>query len=80
MDRDLGATVQCSSESSACDYPVLLTWQGATLEITRIRREWREPDCKHYQVETENGQQCKLAFIETGAHWLGNEIIHQHKE
>jgi hypothetical protein len=74
MDRDLAPIVRCRAGYSTCDHPVSLDWQGSTLEITKIVREWREPGQKHFIVETSNGLHFKLVLIETSGQWLVSTV------
>jgi len=60
---------------SGCDQPREITWNKESLEITKIMKEWREPEAKHFLVETGKGRTFKLAyFFETGE-WTCSEFI-----
>lgn len=74
MDRDLTQPVKCRSGHSACDHPISLDWEGKTLQITAVIKEWREPGNKHYLVETVNKSHFKLTFSEISSRWTVREV------
>jgi hypothetical protein len=69
LDRDLDPRVVAHAGYSGSDYPQIVRWQGSELIVTNIIKEWREPGCKHYLVETGNGMHFKLTLEETSAQW-----------
>lgn len=80
MDRDLTPQIKTHAGFSGCDYPSEIKWKGDRQSITRIIKQWREPGSKHYLVETANGAQFKLVFVETSTEWLVTEITITLKE
>lgn len=74
MDRDLAPGVITHAGYSACDHPQSVLWEGSSLPISRIIKEWREPGSQHYLVETNGGMQFKLTFAETSQRWLVSRV------
>ncbi len=74
MDRALTPQVSAHAGYSACDHPEAVVWAGSRQPISRILREWREPNGKHYLVETSQGLQFALTLAEPSGRWLVSRV------
>jgi hypothetical protein len=74
LDRDLTPDVIAHAGYSACDHPQEVLWEGKRLPIKRIVKEWREPNGKHYLVETGSGMQFNLTLAEPSQRWLVSQV------
>jgi hypothetical protein len=75
MDGDVSAQGRAQSGYSACDYPQSFTWEGETLTVCRILREWREPGAKYYLIASEDGRRFRLTFHEASGRWSALEAL-----
>ena len=69
------APVAASSGYSACDHPKTFEWEGETVAVSEILREWREPDAKYYLVSTQDGRRFRLTLDETSGAWSALEAL-----
>lgn len=69
------AQVAASSGYSACDHPKTFEWEGKTLAVSEIIREWREPGAKHYLVRAPDGLRFRLTLDETSGAWNALEAL-----
>ncbi len=59
---------------SACDHPQAVVWEGSRQLIDRILKEWREPNGKHYLVQTSAGLQFNLTLAQPSQRWLVSRV------
>ena len=69
------ARVAASSGYSACDHPQSFEWEGETVAVREITREWREPGAKHYLVRAPDGRRFRLTLDETSGAWSALEAL-----
>jgi hypothetical protein len=61
--------VICEAGYSGCDHPKAFSWQGNSLSVKRIIKEWREPGTKLFLVTAGNSDLFKLGFSEISGCW-----------
>ena len=67
---DWGDTsVRCYSGYRADERPTSFSLQGSELEVRRILRSWREPNCRCFKVLAEDGRSYLLRHDEHDDRW-----------
>lgn len=61
--------VECHSGHAYAERPTAFYWMNARFTIKTVDAEWRNPDRKHFQVTTENGQHFELIYDEVKDNW-----------
>ena len=74
MGQYVSVPGNAASGFSVCDHPTTFVWEGETLAIGQVLREWREPGAKHYLVSTADSRQFRLIFHETSGRWSALEV------
>ena len=64
----MNCSVECHSGYTYAERPRMVIWQGTRLPVDRIEATWRDPDGKHFRVQTEQGV-LELIYYESEDHW-----------
>jgi len=52
-----------------------MVWEGERLIVKSVETEWREPDCRHFTVRTEDDRLLELCYYISTERWLVDEVI-----